>query len=127
MRIVLVTALFFVTVLASGQSNKPVSSNVSRPKLVVGIVVDQMRYDYWYRYYDKYSEGGFKRLLNQGFNCRNHHYHYALTVTAAGHASVYTGSAPSVHGIVGNDWFDPSLNKMRLIVLFCWFPCPVIG
>ncbi len=82
-----------------------------RPKLVVGIVVDQMRYDYWYRYYDKYSEGGFKRLLNQGFNCRNHHYHYALTVTAAGHASVYTGSAPSVHGIVGNDWFDPSLNK----------------
>lgn len=82
-----------------------------RPKLVVGIVVDQMRYDYWYRYYDKYQDGGFKRLLNQGFNCRNHHYHYALTVTAAGHASVYTGSAPSVHGIVGNDWYDPSAEK----------------
>ncbi|MCE7041384.1 alkaline phosphatase PafA [Dyadobacter sp. CY312] len=84
---------------------------VKRPKLVVGVVVDQMRYDYLYRFYDKYSQGGFKRILGEGFNCRNHHYHYALTVTAAGHASVYTGSAPSVHGIVGNDWFDSHLNK----------------
>jgi predicted AlkP superfamily pyrophosphatase or phosphodiesterase len=100
--------LFIAVLFSLTASAGPVPE---RPKLVVGIVVDQMRYDYWYRYYDKYSEGGFKRLLNQGFNCRNHHYHYALTVTAAGHASVYTGSAPSVHGIVGNDWFDPSLNK----------------
>ncbi|WP_254412670.1 alkaline phosphatase PafA [Dyadobacter diqingensis] len=89
---------------------------VKRPKLVVGIVVDQMRYDYLYRFYDKYSERGFKRILNQGFNCRNHHYHYALTVTAAGHASVYTGSAPSVHGIVGNDWFDTHMNKRMYCV-----------
>ncbi|MFN8343841.1 MAG: alkaline phosphatase PafA [Spirosomataceae bacterium] len=84
---------------------------LARPKLVVGVVVDQMRYDYWYRYYDKYSEGGFKRLLREGFNCRNHHYHYALTVTAAGHASVYTGSTPAIHGIVGNDWYDRKLGK----------------
>ncbi len=82
-----------------------------RPRLVVGIVVDQMRYDYLYRYYDQYSERGFKRLLKQGFNCRNHHYHYALTVTAAGHASVYTGSAPSMHGIVGNDWYDATAGR----------------
>ncbi len=86
-------------------------STLARPKLVVGVVVDQMRYDYWYRYYDKYTEGGFKRLLREGFNCRNHHYHYALTVTAAGHASVYTGSAPAIHGIVGNDWYDQRLGK----------------
>lgn len=84
---------------------------LARPKLVVGVVVDQMRYDYWYRYYDKYSEGGFKRMLREGFNCRNHHYHYSLTVTAAGHASVYTGSAPAIHGIVGNDWYDRKLGK----------------
>jgi predicted AlkP superfamily pyrophosphatase or phosphodiesterase len=87
-----------------------------RPKLVVGVIVDQMRADYFYRYYDKYSEGGFKRLLREGFNCRNHHYHYALTVTAAGHASVYTGSSPSVHGIVGNDWFDSHTNKRMYCV-----------
>ena len=86
-------------------------ATLARPKLVVGVVVDQMRYDYWFRYYDKYSEGGFKRLMREGFNCRNHHYHYALTVTAAGHASVYTGSTPAIHGIVGNDWFDKRLGK----------------
>jgi predicted AlkP superfamily pyrophosphatase or phosphodiesterase len=65
-----------------------------------------MRYDYLYRFYDKYSEGGFKRLLNGGYNCRNHHYPYALTVTAAGHAAIYTGSIPAINGIVGNDWYD---------------------
>jgi predicted AlkP superfamily pyrophosphatase or phosphodiesterase len=79
---------------------------LARPKLVVGIVVDQMRYDYLYRYYDQYVEGGFKRMMNEGFNCRNNHYSYAITVTAAGHASVYTGSVPAINGIVGNDWHD---------------------
>ena len=29
------------------------------PKLVVGIVVDQMRWDYLYRYYGRYGESGF--------------------------------------------------------------------
>lgn len=97
------------TLWAQTKPTKPAS--LARPKLVVGVVVDQMRYDYWFRYYDKYSEGGFKRLMREGFNCRNHHYHYALTVTAAGHASVYTGSTPAIHGIVGNDWFDKRLGK----------------
>jgi predicted AlkP superfamily pyrophosphatase or phosphodiesterase len=95
--------------LSMAQTNSktaPASKNLARPKLVVGIVVDQMRYDYLYRYYDKYKEGGLKRLMNDGFNCRNNHYHYALTVTAAGHSAVYTGSLPAVNGIVGNDWFD---------------------
>jgi predicted AlkP superfamily pyrophosphatase or phosphodiesterase len=82
-------------------------ATLARPKMVVGIVVDQMRYDYLYRYYDLYTEGGFKRMMNEGFNCRNNHYPYALTVTAAGHASVYTGSVPAINGIVGNEWFDP--------------------
>ncbi|WP_028522320.1 alkaline phosphatase PafA [Runella limosa] len=97
------------TLWAQTKPTKP--ATLARPKLVVGVVVDQMRYDYWFRYYDKYSEGGFKRLMREGFNCRNHHYHYALTVTAAGHASVYTGSTPAIHGIVGNDWFDKRLGK----------------
>lgn len=103
----LTLALFCTTVLVAQTKPEP----LARPKLVVGVVVDQMRYDYWYRYYNKYSEGGFKRMLREGFNCRNHHYHYALTVTAAGHASVYTGSAPAIHGIVGNDWYDRKLGK----------------
>ncbi|QRR01988.1 alkaline phosphatase PafA [Dyadobacter sandarakinus] len=86
-------------------------STLARPKLVVGMVVDQMRYDYLYRYYDKYKEGGLKRLMNEGFNCRNNHYHYALTVTAAGHSAVYTGSMPAINGIVGNDWYDAAKGR----------------
>ncbi|MCM4151878.1 alkaline phosphatase family protein [Arenibacter sp. N53] len=76
------------------------------PKLVVGIVVDQMRYDYLTRFWDQYGEGGFKRMVNDGFNCKNNHFNYAPTVTGAGHASVYTGATPSVHGIIANDWYD---------------------
>lgn len=110
------TFCLFITLSASAQPARKASaasssSTLPQPKLVVGIVVDQMRYDYFYRYYNKYSEGGFKRMLNGGFNCRNHHYPYALTVTGPGHASVYTGSVPAIHGIVGNDWFDPIANK----------------
>ncbi len=83
-----------------------------RPKLVVGIVVDQMRYDYLYRYYDKYSTGGFRRLMNEGFNARNNHYHYAATYTGPGHAAIYTGSAPALNGIVGNEFYDRNLGRL---------------
>lgn len=86
------------------------------PKLVVGIVVDQMRYDYLYRFYDKYGQGGFKRLMGQGFNCRNHHYDYSPTVTAAGHAAIFTGSVPAIDGIIGNDWFDQKAGRSMYCV-----------
>ncbi len=76
------------------------------PKLVVGIVVDQMRYDYLSRFWGRFGEDGFKRLVGEGFLCRNHHFNYAPTTTGPGHASVYTGTTPAVHGILGNDWFD---------------------
>ena len=76
------------------------------PKLVVGIIVDQMRFDYLTRFWEDYSEGGFKRLINGGFLCKNHHFNYAPTSTGPGHASVYTGTTPAVHGIIGNDWYD---------------------
>lgn len=77
-----------------------------QPKLVVGIVVDQMRYDYLYRYWNDYGNDGFKKLLDEGFSCENHHFGYAPTYTGPGHASVYTGTTPSVHGIISNDWYD---------------------
>lgn len=100
---------FFVLLgLTCGQvrAQKPAPSKLPRPKLVIGIVVDQMRYDYLYRYYYKYGNGGFKRLMNEGFNCRNNYYHYGSTSTGAGHASIYSGSSPAIHGIIGNSWFD---------------------
>lgn len=88
------------------------SSTLKRPKLVVGIVVDQMRWDYLYRYTNRYAEnGGFKRLLNHGFSCENTLIPYTPTVTACGHASIYTGSVPAINGISGNDWWDYNQNK----------------
>lgn len=82
-----------------------------KPKLVVGIIVDQMRQDYIYRYWDKYSENGFKKLVTQGFNCKNTQYNYIPTFTGPGHASVYTGSTPAYHGIASNDWYDRKTKK----------------
>jgi len=83
-----------------------------RPKLVVGIVVDQMRWDYLYRYYDRYAEnGGFKRLLRQGYSCENTMIPYLHTVTACGHASMYSGTVPAVHGITGNEWWDREIRN----------------
>jgi predicted AlkP superfamily pyrophosphatase or phosphodiesterase len=95
--------------------SKPAESQegrLARPKLVVGIVVDQMRWDFLYRYYDRYTAGGgFKRFLNQGFSCENTLIPYTPTLTACGHATIYTGSVPSIHGITGNAWYDRLLGR----------------
>lgn len=77
-----------------------------RPKLVVGIVIDQMRWDYLYRYYARYEEGGFKRMLGEGFNVENCQIPYIPSVTAIGHTSIWTGSVPSIHGIAGNSFYE---------------------
>ena len=68
-------------------------AQVQRPKLVVGLVVDQMRWDYLYFYNDEFCEGGFKRLLAEGYSCENTMINYVPTVTAIGHTSIYTGTA----------------------------------
>lgn len=97
----------FIVALLLGSTLMASSQSVPRPKLVVGIVVDQMRWDYLYRFYDRYaSDGGFKRMMNQGFTCENTLIPYAPTVTACGHASIYTGSVPAINGITGNFWWD---------------------
>ncbi|WP_264520683.1 alkaline phosphatase PafA [Flavobacterium sp. N1994] len=89
-------------------------SNLSaqqRPKLVVGIVVDQMKMEYLYRFQSDFSENGFKRLMKEGYTFQNTHYNYMPTYTAPGHASIYTGTTPATHGIVGNEWFSRKLGK----------------
>ncbi|MFD2583841.1 alkaline phosphatase PafA [Pedobacter vanadiisoli] len=90
---------------------KAFPAEVARPKLVVGLVVDQMRWDYLYRYYNRYTNGGFKRLINEGFSVENTFIPYTPTYTACGHTCIYTGSVPAVHGIIGNDWYDPEAKK----------------
>ena len=97
--IAFIFATFLFAFSSQAQRSKP-------PKLIVGIVVDQMCYEYLYRYQANFVEGGFNRFLKKGMNCRNTLYNYVPTYTGPGHASIYTGTTPSNHGIVGNDWYN---------------------
>lgn len=101
-------ALSLLSISVSAQKlNKAAVSpatGVSRPKLVVGIVIDQMRWDYLYRYYDRYQAGGLKRMLNEGFTCENTQIDYLPTETGPGHSCIYSGSVPAIHGIASNDY-----------------------
>lgn len=111
----LLVLLSMAAVSASAQIKKKANATTDnalpRPKLVVGIVVDQMRWDYLYRFYERYGSGGFKRLLNEGFTCENTNIDYIPTVTAAGHTCIYTGSVPALHGIAGNDFIIQATGK----------------
>ena len=82
-----------------------------KPRLVVGIVVDQMRYDYLTRFYNRFGEAGFKRLVEEGFNCKNNHFNYVPTYTGPGHASIFTGTTPKYHGIIANNWYDKDTKE----------------
>ncbi|WP_312081922.1 alkaline phosphatase PafA [Epilithonimonas hominis] len=103
------TVAFLSVITLNAQKKK--NTELERPKLVVGLVVDQMRWDYLYRYYNKFGNDGFKRLLNSGYSLNNVHIPYVPTVTALGHTSIYTGSVPAIHGIAGNDWTDKETGK----------------
>lgn len=81
------------------------------PKLVVTIIVDQMRYDYWERSPQLFSTNGFRLLLERGAFMTSAKYNYFPTVTGPGHASYLSGCGPAVHGIVGNDWYDKRTGK----------------
>src|ERR1700712_1070293 len=104
----LITAIVFLSV---GATNFAAAQTLNRPKLVVGIVVDQMRWDYLYRYYDRYGVGGFKRLLGEGFSCENTYISHLPSFTAVGHSTIFTGSVPAIHGITGNDFIDQVTGK----------------
>src|SRR3989337_247083 len=106
-------SLFLLFSLLIGHFLYAQQNDVSQqPKLVVGVVVDQMRQEYLYRFYDKFGKGGFKRMMNDGFMLKNAHYNYVPTVTGPGHASVYTGATPSIHGIIGNEFYDKKMKRM---------------
>ncbi|GAA4037221.1 alkaline phosphatase family protein [Hymenobacter glaciei] len=100
---------------ASATTKAAPANGPARPKLVVGIVVDQMRYDYLYRYWSKFGKGGFRRLLGEGFSFENTHYNYVPTYTGPGHASIYTGATPSANGIVGNNWYVRDENRATYV------------
>jgi predicted AlkP superfamily pyrophosphatase or phosphodiesterase len=85
------------------------------PKLFIGIAIDQMREDFLFRYYDQYGPDGFRRIMKDGAVCRNVHCNYVPTITAVGHTSIYAGTTPRYHGIIGNSWY----NREKKAVVYC--------
>lgn len=100
-RLTIICACLFSGLTLLGQNR----SYTEQPKLVVGIVVDQMRWDYLQRFYHRFTEGGFKRIISEGFSCNNTQLNYIPTVTAVGHSAIYTGSVPAISGIAGNNFY----------------------
>lgn len=104
-------SVFISTILVLGlietstaQLNRSIPSE--KPKLIVQLVVSQMRFDYISRYWDKFGDNGFKLLVNEGTYCRNARYNYLLTQAYPGLATIATGANPSVHGIIADKWFN---------------------
>src|SRR5690242_6517391 len=108
------TCRFLLVVLLSATGTIPVlgSAYNAQPKLVVVIVVDQMRADYLERWHSEFGENGFRLLTDRGADFLNCFYDYANTITAPGHATLLTGSYTSGHGILSNEWWDPAKKKM---------------
>lgn len=98
--------LLFGAVIAFLSHSVTAQKTSDKPKLVVGIVVDQMRFDYLTRFDAQFGDDGFKRLIKDGFECRNNHFNYVPTYTGPGHTSIYTGTTPANHGIISNNWYD---------------------
>lgn len=105
-RKIIILQLFFLFFFTAVKAQKQRPEQVHRPRIVIGMIVDQMRWDYLYKYQNRYGDGGFRRLIREGFSCENTLIKQAPTITALGHSSVYTGSVPAIHGIAGNDWYD---------------------
>ena len=90
--------------MTAAKAQNDLNECLAKPKLVVGLVVDQMRWDYLTRYADLYCDGGFRRLMRDGYNCNSTYINYIPAITAVGHTAVYTGTVPAINGIVGNDF-----------------------
>src|SRR5215467_6780434 len=114
LRLLAVTIL--IGSLALGSASCKSSSGPPDPRLVVVIVVDQMRYDYMERFRNVFGSGGFRRLMDEGAFFTNANYNYAPTYTAPGHAAIFTGTTPSQNGIVGNNWYDRESGQQRVMV-----------
>ena len=106
-----ILSVFSLNTKAQTKIKPTLQTEFSRPKLVVGIVIDQMRWDYLYRYYSRYSSNGFKKLITQGYSFENTFVPMVPTYTAVGHSAIYTGATPSTSGIVGNNWFEKTTKK----------------
>ncbi|MBA7556171.1 Alkaline phosphatase PafA [subsurface metagenome] len=118
--IVVIFLIFFIGRLSFCQRDNRIPPE--KPKLIIGIVINQMRYDYIYRYWDKFEEGGFRRLINGGTYCKNANLNYLFTQSAPGYATIATGTNPAGHGIVSSYWYLRLKDEM----MYCAFDPDVI-
>ena len=116
MRQVFIVIISFCSLASFSQTSQPISQQIQRPKLIVGIAVDQMPWDFLYRYYDRYSNDGFKRILNGGVTCENMTINYIPSVTGVGHATLFSGAVPAMSGITGNEWIDQLTGRSMYCV-----------
>jgi predicted AlkP superfamily pyrophosphatase or phosphodiesterase len=105
---------FFISMIINVSGQGPYIPP-DKPKLVIGIVVEQLRYDQLEKFRARFSENGIRKLLNEGTYFKNASYNYMLTQSAPGHATIATGTEPSVHGITSDSWYMPLKNEM----IFC--------
>ncbi len=116
-KIILVSIIVILTSNAIAQRKNTILPVLpSSQGIIVGLVIDQMRYDYIYRYWSKFGNDGFKRLVSEGFVFSNTNYNYVPTYTAPGHACIYTGTTPSVNGMISNEWYDRATRKSQYCV-----------
>jgi len=113
MRFILFASILLISGISVFSQNPTVPPE--KPKLIIGIVVSEMRYDYLTRYWDRFGEGGFKRLVNGGTYCKNTHHDYLISESGEGFATIATGAYPDVHGIVSDYWYD----RLRDKITFC--------
>ncbi|WP_461630373.1 alkaline phosphatase family protein [Labilibaculum euxinus] len=104
--------LVFTIQFSIAQNTRKIPSE--KPKLVVGIVVDHLRADYFFRYSNLLGDGGFKRLMNQGTYCKNAKFSYLYSQTGPDHASIFTGTPPAFHGIISNGWYNRLSGELEL-------------
>ena len=115
--LLIVTLILFFSscgMMDHGQTSAtPTNEPFKRPKLIIGVVVDQMKSEYLSKYWGDFGETGFRRLINEGFSASNLHYNYMPTLTGPGHASIHTGTTPEFHGIVANDWYVRTSDQIQ--------------
>ena len=112
MKNILFIILLFFSLNSFSQKKQP----AEKPRLIVTIFVEGMRYDYLYNYWDKFTDDGFKRLVNNGKYYQNAEYDYLYTKSSSGYATVVTGSNPSQHGIVNDYWYKRMTNTKKYCI-----------
>lgn len=100
-----ITLLYLTLICIDSFSQETMAIPSEKPKIIVGIIISQMRYDYIQRYWDKLDDNGIKLLVDRGSNCINTSFNYLFSQEGVGHATIATGTTPSDHGIVGSEWY----------------------